>query len=83
VTSSHSGRFTQGDPADDYTLRVSDALAGGPASGMVTVTDSLPAGITPVEMAGPGWTWLSRLGSPGSRPRRWRACLAGLGAAGE
>jgi uncharacterized repeat protein (TIGR01451 family) len=56
VTSSHSGSFTQGDASDAYTLRVSDAASGGPASGMVTVTDSLPAGITPAEMTGAGWT---------------------------
>jgi hypothetical protein len=56
VTSSHAGSFTQGSPADAYTLRVSNGASGGPASGMITVTDTLPAGITPAEMTGAGWT---------------------------
>jgi len=35
---------------------VSNGPSGGPASGMITVTDALPAGLTPVEMTGSGWT---------------------------
>jgi len=56
VTSSHSGSFAQGDAADAYALTVSDAASAGPAPGMITVTDSLPAGLTPVEMSGTGWS---------------------------
>jgi uncharacterized repeat protein (TIGR01451 family) len=56
VTSTHAGSFGQGDTADSYTLRVSDGSSGGPASGMITVTDTLPAGLTPAEMTGAGWT---------------------------
>jgi uncharacterized repeat protein (TIGR01451 family) len=56
VTSTHSGSFAQGDASDSYRLSVSNAATAGPASGMVTVTDTLPAGLTPVEMAGQGWT---------------------------
>jgi uncharacterized repeat protein (TIGR01451 family) len=56
VTSSHAGPFAQGGSADAYTLRVSSGASGGPASGMITVTDTLPAGITPAEMTGAGWT---------------------------
>jgi len=56
VASSHSGSFAQGDASDPYTLTVTDAASAGPTSGMVIVTDSPPAGLTPVEMSGPGWS---------------------------
>jgi exo-1,4-beta-D-glucosaminidase len=56
VTSTHPGSFAQGDVSDSYRLSVSDAASAGPASGMATVTDTLPAGLTPVEMSGQGWT---------------------------
>ncbi len=56
VSSTHIGGFAQGDVSDPYTLTVSDAADAGPTSGMVVVTDTLPAGLTPVEMSGHGWT---------------------------
>ncbi len=56
VTSTHQGSFAQGDASDSYTLRVATAAAAGPAGGLVTVTDTLPAGLTPVQMSGSGWT---------------------------
>jgi len=56
VSSTHAGSFAQGDASDPYRLTVSDAAAAGPTSGMVVVTDTLPAGLTPVRMYGPGWT---------------------------
>ena len=56
VSSGHAGGFGQGDAADSYTLKVSDAAAAGPATGMVVVSDALPAGLTPVELSGDGWT---------------------------
>jgi uncharacterized repeat protein (TIGR01451 family) len=56
MSSTHSGSFRQGDSADAYTLTVSDAAAAGPTTGTVTVTDTLPPGLTPVEMTGDGWT---------------------------
>jgi hypothetical protein len=56
VTSTHTGGFGQGDGSDAYTLRVANAAAAGPAAGMVTITDSLPAGLTPVQLSGAGWS---------------------------
>jgi exo-1,4-beta-D-glucosaminidase len=56
VTSTHAGNFSQGDPADTYTLTVSTASTAGPTTGQVTVADTLPPGLTPVEMTGTGWT---------------------------
>jgi exo-1,4-beta-D-glucosaminidase len=56
VTSSHTGSFAQGDASDAYTLAVSNAAGAGATSGKVTVADTLPPGITPVQMTGAGWT---------------------------
>ncbi len=56
MTSTHPGSFRQGDSADAYTLTVSSAATGGPSTGTVTVADTLPPGLTPVEMTGDGWT---------------------------
>ena len=56
VTSSHSGSFAQGDVSDTYQLQVSDSATAGAATGMLTVSDTLPAGLTPVEMSGSGWS---------------------------
>jgi exo-1,4-beta-D-glucosaminidase len=56
VSSSHLGSFAQGAASDSYRLQVSDSAAAGPATGMLTVSDTLPAGLTPVQMSGHGWT---------------------------
>jgi uncharacterized repeat protein (TIGR01451 family) len=54
VTSTHSGVFTLGQSAATYTLVVSNTGAG-PSSGVVTVQDSLPQGITATNIGGTGW----------------------------
>jgi hypothetical protein len=46
VSVSHSGNFTAGDAADVYSVVVSNA-GPGPTSGAVTVTDTLPTGLSP------------------------------------
>ena len=57
AASSHSGSFAQGDGADSYSLRVSNAAGAGPTSGMVVVTDTPPAGLTPTSSCRvTGWT---------------------------
>ena len=55
VTSTHTGSFTQADAADTYTLTVTN---GGTAatSGTVSVTDTLPNGLTATGLSGAGWT---------------------------
>jgi uncharacterized repeat protein (TIGR01451 family) len=55
ITKSHSGSFTQGQQGATYTVRVSNAANAGATSGTVTVTDTLPAGLTLVSMVGAGW----------------------------
>ena len=42
-----------------FTITVSNAAIASPTSGVVTVTDALPAGLTLVSMAGTGWSCIS------------------------
>ncbi len=55
ISKSHSGNFTQGQTGATYSLTVSNA-GDGPTTAAVTVTDSLPAGLTATALAGSGWT---------------------------
>jgi uncharacterized repeat protein (TIGR01451 family) len=55
IAMSHTGDFHQGDSADNYTINVSN-IGGGVSSGQVTVTDTLPTGLTPTAASGSGWT---------------------------
>jgi len=57
LTKSHAGTFTQGQTGAAYTLIVSNNGAG-PSTGPVTVTDSLPSGLTATALSGPGWSCL-------------------------
>jgi uncharacterized protein (TIGR03437 family) len=54
ITKTHTGNFTQGDTQAVYTLTVSNT-GTGPTASVVTVTDTLPAGLTLVSMSGSGW----------------------------
>jgi uncharacterized repeat protein (TIGR01451 family) len=45
ITKSHNGNFNQGQQGAPYTLTVTNA-SGGPTSGLVTVTDTLPSGLS-------------------------------------
>ena len=56
ISSSHAGAFGQGDAAASYTLKVSNGASAGLTTGMVVVSDGLPAGLTPAEMTGAGWS---------------------------
>ncbi|HWI62691.1 MAG TPA: DUF11 domain-containing protein, partial [Symbiobacteriaceae bacterium] len=55
VTKSHTGDFRQGQQGAAYTLTVQNA-GFSDTTGDVTVTDTLPAGLTGVAMSGTGWT---------------------------
>lgn len=59
IAKSHSGTFAQGQQNAAYTITVSNGAAAGPTSGTVTVTDTLPAGLSLVSMAGTGWSCAS------------------------
>lgn len=56
ITKSHTGSFTPGQQNVEYTVTVSNAANAGPTSGTVTVTDTVPSGLTFVAMSGAGWS---------------------------
>jgi uncharacterized protein (TIGR03437 family) len=55
VVSNHAGDFTQGETDTNYTLTVTNTGGGNPSNGLVTVTETIPAGLTLVQMVGDGW----------------------------
>ena len=54
ISSSHAGNFTQGQMFATYTITVRN-IGDGPTSGVVTVNESLPAGLTATSMTGSNW----------------------------
>ena len=74
ITKSHTSDFTQGDPADTYTITVTN-VGTAVSSGSVIVSDAAPAGLTITAMSGSGWT--ADLGS--STCTRSDALAAGAG----
>ncbi|MBL0156488.1 MAG: hypothetical protein IPP47_05225 [Bryobacterales bacterium] len=56
ITKTHTGNFTQGQTGALYSVTVANGAAAGPTTGLVTVTETVPAGLTLVSMAGTGWT---------------------------
>jgi len=55
IAKTHSGNFFQGQQGATYTVTVSNNTGAASTSGTVTVTDTLPSGLTLVSMAGTGW----------------------------
>lgn len=55
VTKTHSGAFTQGSSGKTYSIVVTNSGAA-PTVGAVTVTDTLPAGLSATGISGSGWT---------------------------
>jgi uncharacterized repeat protein (TIGR01451 family) len=55
ITKSHTGNFTTGQTGA-FTITVSNAAKAGPTSGTVTVSDTLPTGLTATAATGTGWT---------------------------
>ena len=56
VTKTHTGNFTPGQTGATYAVTVSNAAGAVATSGTVTVTETVPSGLTLVSMAGTGWT---------------------------
>ena len=54
ITKSHIGNFTQGQVGASYTITATNS-GSAPTSGTVTVTDTLPAGLTATAISGSGW----------------------------
>jgi uncharacterized repeat protein (TIGR01451 family) len=55
ITKSHSGNFFVGQTGASYTITASNA-GRGPTVGTVTVTDTLPTGLTATAISGTGWS---------------------------
>jgi uncharacterized repeat protein (TIGR01451 family) len=55
ITKSHAGNFTQGQQNATYSVTVSNRANAEPTSGTVTVTETMPSGLTLVSMLGTGW----------------------------
>ena len=56
IGKTHTGNFTQGQANARYMVTVSNSASDGPTSGTVTVTETVPSGLTLVSMTGTGWT---------------------------
>jgi uncharacterized repeat protein (TIGR01451 family) len=55
VTKSHSGNFTQGQTEATYIVTVGNTTGAPSTSGQVTLTETVPSGLTLVSMAGTSW----------------------------
>src|SRR5262249_41374820 len=59
ITKAHTGNFNPLQTNATYTITVSNQAGAGSTTGVVTVTDTLPPGLSLVSMAGTGWTCLA------------------------
>ena len=55
IAKSHSGNFTQGQIGATYSITATNS-GSAPTSAAVSVTDTLPAGLTATAISGTGWT---------------------------
>jgi uncharacterized repeat protein (TIGR01451 family) len=55
IAKSHPGSFNQGQTGATYTLAVTN-VGGAPTNGAVSVSDSLPGGLTATSIGGAGWS---------------------------
>ena len=55
ISKSHLGNFTQGQQNAAYTVTVTNTPGTGPTTGMVSVGETVPSGLTLVSMNGTGW----------------------------
>lgn len=56
IAKSHSGNFTQGQTGAQYSITVTNAGSASTNGTTVTVTDTLPAGLTATAISGTGWS---------------------------
>jgi uncharacterized protein (TIGR03437 family) len=56
IVSTHVGNFYQGEQNAFYTLTITNTGGGNPTNGLVKVTETLPTGMTLVQMVGDGWS---------------------------
>jgi uncharacterized repeat protein (TIGR01451 family) len=55
ILKTHSGHFSEGQTGATYSIATSN-IGGSPTNGLVTVTDTVPAGLTATSIAGTGWS---------------------------
>src|SRR5205823_1229946 len=55
ITKTHVGNFTQGDTGKTYTITVTNSGTAA-TTGTVTVSDTVPSGLTATAIGGTGWT---------------------------
>ena len=55
ISKTHLGNFTQGQTGATYTLTANN-IGAAPTSGTVTVSDTLPVGLTATAISGTGWS---------------------------
>jgi large repetitive protein len=63
ILKSHSGNFIAGQLGATYTITVSNGASAGPTSGLVTVSENPPSGISVVSMTSTGNVWTCNAGS--------------------
>ncbi len=56
IEKTHVGNFAPGQVGATYVVTVSNTATAAPTAGIVTVTETIPAGMTLVSMSGTGWT---------------------------
>jgi hypothetical protein len=56
ITKTHSGNFTAGQNGATYIVTVMNSASAAPTGGTVTVTETLPVGLTLISMKGTNWT---------------------------
>ena len=54
ISKTHTGNFFQGQTGASYSLTVNN-IGAGPTAGAITITDTLPAGISTTALGGTGW----------------------------
>ncbi|HEY6047287.1 MAG TPA: hypothetical protein VIU65_11835, partial [Pyrinomonadaceae bacterium] len=55
ISKSHTGNFSQGQTGATYSITATNS-GNGPTSGTVTVTDTLPSGLSATAISGTGWS---------------------------
>jgi hypothetical protein len=56
ISSTHTGNFIQGDIGDVYTVVVTNISGAPTTTGLVTVTENPPTGLSVTSISGTGWT---------------------------
>ena len=55
ISKTHGGSFTQGQTGATYSITASN-VGSGPSVGTITMTDTLPIGLTATAISGTGWS---------------------------